>query len=652
LGETAPPVQESSLVSVRAPSLAHGRAPPWVQRTCACGGSPGLDGECEQCRQRRLQRAPLSPEPSEPRPIVRRASAGACGPLTGAGGRSPTATSHSFGDLRIAVSSHDDPLEREANSLSGCVATGETATVGTPSATVAAREALHAPGRPLDHAPRALLEGRFGQSFGDVRVHDGFSAARAAAALGADAFAVGSDLVFGAGAYRPASPDGQRLLVHEAVHVLQERRSASPALRRAGAGNCARVMESVDEQRDELSLAGRIAHEQVQGFFVTRLSGEVPVPRATKAARSVACPPSGIPAGRVDLWLDHGGAITPIKVGEIKSFNGRHWAAPEVDHYLRRLREIDARFRGDEYCPRPLDAADREFDRRWMQGRLSRRRHAGFGALDEVVPADRGAELGPFWGDPLRKSLKCRLDPGGAVVYWCVNRNLSDEELERERERLRIPVGEWGRRTEVRPGLKRPRLIDTAPGFEDPVRKLPPMRWSPERRLIVIAAEPFFREVVGAENKRRMKRLLGVDPRRSPIYAYRTLTWGTLAATLSPALVAIAGVAIATAAPVVVSAVGAAAAAGGATVVPIVATPATAEALAAAAAVVIVAGSLIAGESEAQAATHVRAAMENPRIMTVLDVTDAVGTLTGGSPVESHITFDDAPYRVVARLIT
>ena len=110
-------------------------------------------------------------------------------------------------------------------------------------------------------------------------------------------------------------------------------------------------METIEERRDELSRAGRIAHEQIQGFFSNRLSGEVPVPRATKEARSVACPPSGIPVGKVDLWLDHGSAI---KVGEIKSFNGRAWAAPEVDHYVRRLREIDARFRGDDSAPGPL----------------------------------------------------------------------------------------------------------------------------------------------------------------------------------------------------------------------------------------------------------------------------------------------------------
>ena len=38
---------------------------------------------------------------------------------------------------------------------------------------------------------------------------------------GARAFAAGSDVAFGAGEYRPHTPDGLRLVAHEAAHTLQ-----------------------------------------------------------------------------------------------------------------------------------------------------------------------------------------------------------------------------------------------------------------------------------------------------------------------------------------------------------------------------------------------------------------------------------------------
>ena len=31
-----------------------------LQRKCACGGSPGIDGECTACRKKRLHRQPAS----------------------------------------------------------------------------------------------------------------------------------------------------------------------------------------------------------------------------------------------------------------------------------------------------------------------------------------------------------------------------------------------------------------------------------------------------------------------------------------------------------------------------------------------------------------------------------------------------------------
>src|SRR5829696_8878903 len=42
-----------------------------LQRKCACGGTPGLDGECAECREKRLQRRSTSQaQPAMAPPIV------------------------------------------------------------------------------------------------------------------------------------------------------------------------------------------------------------------------------------------------------------------------------------------------------------------------------------------------------------------------------------------------------------------------------------------------------------------------------------------------------------------------------------------------------------------------------------------------------
>jgi hypothetical protein len=65
-------------------------------------------------------------------------------------------------------------------------------------------------------------------TFASVRVHADGRAAVSAEAVGARAYAVGSDIVFGRGEYAPRSPDGRRLLAHELAHVVQQS-GATPA---------------------------------------------------------------------------------------------------------------------------------------------------------------------------------------------------------------------------------------------------------------------------------------------------------------------------------------------------------------------------------------------------------------------------------------
>ena len=132
-------------------------------RECDCAENPGTPS-CEECEQRQVQRSGDGLRPS-------RVPAG--GPL--------------------------DP--------------------GVTSAIDASRGG----GRPLERAARQRLEQGLGEPLGDIRVHADAHAAALVRAVSARAFTVGSDLFFAAGAYRPGSRDGDKLITHEVTHAVQQR---------------------------------------------------------------------------------------------------------------------------------------------------------------------------------------------------------------------------------------------------------------------------------------------------------------------------------------------------------------------------------------------------------------------------------------------
>jgi len=136
-----------------------------LQRKCACGGTPGVDGECAECRKKRLS------------------------------------------------------MQRRAANL--------TAPTG-PSTTVPSivHEVLGSPGQSLDARTRTYMEPRFGHDFSHVRVHTDARAAESARAVNALAYTVGRDVVFGAEQYAPQKSLGKRLLAHELTHVVQQSRGS------------------------------------------------------------------------------------------------------------------------------------------------------------------------------------------------------------------------------------------------------------------------------------------------------------------------------------------------------------------------------------------------------------------------------------------
>jgi Domain of unknown function (DUF4157) len=91
-------------------------------------------------------------------------------------------------------------------------------------------------GTPLEAATRAAFEFSLGTALDDARIHTGPLADSVARAIRAFACTSAPDIVFRNGQYQPGSTQGQRLLAHELVHVIQQRSGAyiPPGVSRPG----------------------------------------------------------------------------------------------------------------------------------------------------------------------------------------------------------------------------------------------------------------------------------------------------------------------------------------------------------------------------------------------------------------------------------
>jgi Domain of unknown function (DUF4157) len=187
----------------------------YLQRTADCGSGPdridegGCPGGCGGCA---LARA------VQPKPIV--------GPA-------------------------DGPDEREADGVAERV-TGDSPlgirrapTAGRTTGTAAPPLPSHI-GQPLSDATLAFMQPRFGQDFGEVRLHAGPAIDRYATVIQARAFTYGHDIHLRSG----ESEQDHRLMAHELTHVVQQRggtaATATATLQRA-------ISPELDEIDDLLS---------------------------------------------------------------------------------------------------------------------------------------------------------------------------------------------------------------------------------------------------------------------------------------------------------------------------------------------------------------------------------------------------------------
>ncbi len=123
-----------------------------------------------------------------------------------------------------------------------------------PPAERAARSGLG-----LDDTVRAAMEARFGEDFGDVRIHVDAPSATLAQRLHVPAFTLGQDIFFASRQYQPATRAGRHLIAHELTHTIHQRgngvTSAGSAPRQAGGSD---ALEAEADHVADTVLAGGV----------------------------------------------------------------------------------------------------------------------------------------------------------------------------------------------------------------------------------------------------------------------------------------------------------------------------------------------------------------------------------------------------------
>jgi hypothetical protein len=191
------------MTSARAtPQKAAHQASIRLQRTCACGGAAGLTGLCSDCAHKNMLGMQRKVTIGTPRDHHEKEADNAADRVLQGGGCHPLLT-----PLRAPAVQRQNDEHADAASESAGSAVGST---------------LASVGESLEPRTRQFMESRFGHDFSSVRVHTGSQAAASARSVGARAYTIGHNLVFGQGQYAPSTPVGRHLLAHELAHVVQQ----------------------------------------------------------------------------------------------------------------------------------------------------------------------------------------------------------------------------------------------------------------------------------------------------------------------------------------------------------------------------------------------------------------------------------------------
>lgn len=268
-----------------------------LQRKCACGGSAGMDSECESCRKKKALG------------MQKRLSIGAShDPLEQEADRAAAQVMR-MGHAAPLPGSHDPVLSRLASTA---------AEAGPAPASVAS--VLNTPGTTLPASSRAFFEPRFGHDFSRVRIHHDEQASASARDVSAHAYTVGSHVVFAQGRFAPETPSGRELLAHELAHVVQQ----SPG----GQQRVFRQQAATTPVSEDASLQASTAEASCDLGTLCRLSRQTPevVTQARMLNAWRACIP-GVPVtslvgGNPCLTPNFGSYTVPQAPGPRRSMTG------------------------------------------------------------------------------------------------------------------------------------------------------------------------------------------------------------------------------------------------------------------------------------------------------------------------------------------
>ncbi len=181
-----------------------------LQRKCGCGAKSS-GGDCAECRAKReLQRQAAGAGPAVAPPIVHQ--------VLNSPGEPLDAATRAFLEPRFGHDFASLPIRSPASSEPELV-------IGIPGDRLE-QQAEHVADSALNESNPSLGSPL---DLSRVRLHTDARAAESAQAVQANAYTVGSQIVFGSGQYDPGSAGGRRLLAHELAHVAQQTTDAAPA---------------------------------------------------------------------------------------------------------------------------------------------------------------------------------------------------------------------------------------------------------------------------------------------------------------------------------------------------------------------------------------------------------------------------------------
>src|SRR5262245_46171425 len=174
-----------------------------------------------------------------------------------------TAGNHAVGQFlqsecdvgNIKRSSSTPPIELDVAGLS--VPTIDTSSI--------VHQALSSPGQLLPVSTQQEMEARFGHDFSQVRIHTDSRAAESARSVGAVAYTVGQDVVFGKDGYAPNSHKGRQLLTHELAHVAQDaagRGNGESSMLEAEADRAAAYAPMLGQPQQHVRVGGQVLHRK------------------------------------------------------------------------------------------------------------------------------------------------------------------------------------------------------------------------------------------------------------------------------------------------------------------------------------------------------------------------------------------------------